>query len=67
MLFFVLGEVQFESCGPSSSVVDLTFLALVSLSGVPSLPVSPVSTFPDSASVTGVEVRQGPGGDLVLA
>ena len=70
--FFDLGEVQFESWGPSSSVVDLTFLALVSLSGVPALLVSPSSQlplvpFPCSISLTGVEVRQGPRGDFVLA
>ena len=64
-VFFVLGEVQFESWGPSSRVVDLTFLARVSLSGVPSLLASMASLLPGS-SLTGVEVRQGPGGDLVL-
>ena len=72
--FFDLGEVQFESWGPSSSVVDLTFLALVSLSGVPALLVSPSPSsqlplvpFPCSISLTGVDVRQGPRGDFVLA
>ena len=70
--FFDLGEVQFESWGPSSSVVDLTFLALVSLSGVAALLVSPSSQlplvpFPCSISLTGLEVRQGPRGDFVLA